>query len=301
MANDVVKTLQTKDGNFRVKIIREEYAESPRTLTDEPVYFEDYSREYTLMDGVERDNKYNSMETRVHNLLAEYADRNKIVDFLIENGRHLTDGKSKVNNALVYNRSGKAWEILEYTKFYSEKNATWKMANSFDCTKAELPEYIYEICEALTESCLEYIFTPEFVPDLKIATYKFGYYGGLQVWDGLEFLGDGLCWVIKDEFVKYTGYTEEQWQGGKLSENWLIKELQAYADNEVYGYKVEKKVQYDVTEKCISEERETENYTKTDWEETDSCWGLYGLLDDIMPDILDYTGYKMDELQEVDE
>lgn len=301
MANDVVKTLQTKDGNFRVKIIREEYAESPRTLTDEPVYFEDYSREYTLMDGVERDNKYNSMETRVHNLLAEYADRNKIVDFLIENGRHLTDGKSKVNNALVYNRSGKAWEILEYTKFYSEKNATWKTANSFNCTKAELTDYIYEIAEALTESCLEYIFTPEFVPDLRIATYEFGYYGGLSVWDGLNFSGDGLCWIIKDEFVKYTGYTEEQWQTDKLSENWLIKELKAYADNDVFGFVVEKKVQYDVTEKCISEDRETENYTKTDWEVTDSCWGFYGLSDDIMPDILDYTGYKMDELQEVDE
>lgn len=301
MANDVERTLQTKDGNFRVLIIREDYPESPRTLTDEPVYFEDYSREYSVMTRDERDDHYNSMETRAINLIVNYGDRDKIIALLIENGKHLTDGKSKLNNALVYNKSAKAWEVLEYTKFYSEKNATWKMANSFDCTKAELPEYIYEICEVLTENSLEYIFTPEFVPDLKIATYKFGYYGGLQVWEGLDFAGDGLCWIKKAEFLKYTGLTEDQWKNEKLSENWLIKELEAYADNDVFGYVVEKKVQYDVTEKCISEDRETENYTKTDWEETDSCWGFYGTIDEVLPSILDSAGYKMDELQEVDE
>lgn len=295
------KRFVTSDKMFRVSIRREEYPENPRELTDEPIYFEDYNREYSVMGRTERQNKCSNMAERVYNLFSEYADAKKVVDLLIENGKHLTDGKKVCNNALEYNRTTKEWDVLEYTKFYSEKEYSWKVANSFDCIKTELPEYIYEIAESLTESSLEYISGLDFMPNIKIATYKFGYYGGLNVWEGVDFSGDGLVWIDKKEFLKYTGINEEQWRAEKVSENWLVQEVSAWADNEVFGFVTEKRVDYDITKKCTSEEKETETYSETEWEEIDSCWGFYGTIDEVLPDILDNAGYSMDELQEVDE
>ena len=299
---DFEKRYVTSDNMFRVSIIREEYPENPRDSTDEPVYFEDYNREYSVMDRTERQNKYNNMAERVYYLFSEYADANKVVDLLIENGKHLTDGKKVCNNALEYNRTTKEWDVLEYTKFYSEKEYSWKVANSFDCKKTELSEYIYEIAESLTESSLEYICGLDFMPNIKIATYKFGYYGGLHVWEGVDFSGDGLVWVDKKEFLKYTGMNEDQWKAEKVSENWLVQEVSAWADNEVFGFVIEKRVDYDITKKCTSEEKETETYSETEWEETDSCWGFYGELDERQTEwILGEAGYKMAELKEVNE
>lgn len=299
---DFEKRYVTSDNMFRVSIIREEYPENPRDLTDEPVYFEDYNREYSVMDRTERQNKCSNMAERVYNLFSEYADANKVVDLLIENGKHLTDGKKVCNNALEYNRTTKEWDVLEYTKFYSEKEYSWKVANSLDCKKAELPEYIYEIAESLTESSLEYICGLDFMPNIKIATYKFGYYGGLNVWEGVDFSGDGLVWIDKKEFLKYTGMNEDQWKAEKVSENWLVQEVSAWADNEVFGFVTEKRVDYDIAKKCTSEEKETETYSETEWEETDSCWGFYGELDEKQTEwILGEAGYKMAELKEVNE
>lgn len=296
-----VKRFVTSDEKIRVTVYQDDCAENPRDRTDEPIYFEDYCRGYTLMEREEREHKCNSLADRLYKLLAEYGDVKKIIGFLIENGKHLTDGKSTCNNALVYNKSDKVWELLKYTKWYLEKEYSWKVANSFDCIKTELPEYIYEIAESLTESCLEYISGLDFMPNIKIATYKFGYYGEVSFDEGLDMSGEGLCWIEKKEYLKYTGLTEEKWNEEKVSENWVVKEIEKWSENEVYGYEVEKKIEYDVTKVCTSEEKETENYTETEWETIDSCWGFYGTIDKVLPDILEEAGYIMDELTEVDE
>ena len=301
MANDVVKTFFTKDRKFKVEIIREEYAENPRTMTDLPIHFEDYSRDYTLMERDERGYRSASLMDRVSSLLATYEDSTKVVEVLLENGKHLTDGNKVCNNALEYNKQTKEWEILEYTKSYSEKKYSWKVASSLNCLKTELPEYIYEIIESLSEDTINYIFGLDII-SVKVATYNFGYYGGLSFSDGVDFGGDGLCWIDKKEYLKYTGINEDQWRAEKVSENGLIKELIAWADDEVFGFVTEKRVDYDITKKCTSEEKETETYSETEWEETDSCWGFYDELDEKQTEwILGEAGYKMAELKEVNE
>ena len=45
MANELVKRFIKKDGSRRISFYREDYAENPRYMTDEPLHCEDWSRE----------------------------------------------------------------------------------------------------------------------------------------------------------------------------------------------------------------------------------------------------------------
>lgn len=299
---DFEKRFVTTDGKFRVTIYRDENAENPRDTTDEPVHFEDYSRKYTLMEREDREYQCHSLEDRACKLLAEYGDAKKIIDLLIENGKHLTDGKSTCNIALVYRRSEKDWVLKEYCKYYSEKEYNWKTIDYFYGKRKDLPDCIYEILEQLPEDCLEYLFNSA-ISGIKVATYNFGYYGSISFDEGIDFGGEGLCWIEKNEFLKYTGLTEKDWADIKLTENWLIQEIISWADGYVYGFTEEKRSDYNVTKVCTSEEKEDQTYNETSWDDTgNSCWGFYGELDEKQIDwILGEAGYKREDMTEVDE
>jgi len=297
-----VKRFVTSDEKIRVSIYQDDCAENPRYTTDEPIYFEDYCRDYSLMSREDRrDRSYDSLEERANSLLAYYGDGKKVVDLLIENGKHLTDGKSTCNNALVYNKSDKVWELLEYTKWYGEKEYKWRTADDFVTKREELDGYLDRIAETILADTLEYLFNANVVDDIRIATYNFGYNGEVSFDEGLDLSGDGLCWIVKKEYLKYTGLKEDRWNEEKVSENWVVKEIEKWSENEVYGFEVEKRIDYNVTKVCTSEEKETENYTETNWETIDSCWGFYGEGDEVLNDMLDCAGYTLDELTEVDE
>ena len=55
MANDLVKRLVKKDGSQRISFYRNEYADNPRYMTDEPLHCEDWSRDYSIMNKHERE------------------------------------------------------------------------------------------------------------------------------------------------------------------------------------------------------------------------------------------------------
>ena len=300
MANDVVKTFFTKDRKFKVEIIREEYAENPRNTTDEPLHCIDFSREYSIMTKEERENRYNSVRDALESFLCYYGDYRKVIDRLVENGKHLTDGKATFGNALVYSSSDHAWILKEYTKYCTEKEYSWKEIDTWACKKYEID--LYNILPYVFDNTIDKLLDC-LTDDIKIGSYDFGYYGSISFSDSFDTDATGLCWLEKKEFLKYSGCNEDQWTGKKLSEiEFLIKEITAWADDDVFGFKVSERKEYTITKTLKGGEEEPESYDQTVWEEIDSCWGFYGELDEKQIDwILSGAGYKREDMTEVDE
>lgn len=294
-----VKEFRTKDGNTRLLIIRDENAETPRYMTDEPFHCADFNRDYSIEISEEK-GEYSDSRSFITSMLGRYGKYNKILDYLVFNGRHLTDGEAKGNNALVYDPSGKRWILKGLYRPFMKKEMEWNDEEYF----YEKKEYIdlYGLLDKVEDSTIDEFCKPEYWTDgIKINSYSFGYYGELSFSDYFDTESEGLCWLIKNEFLKYSGHKEEYWKKNKLREiEWLIDELIAWADNEVYGIQVEKRMEYNVVKTCLSEEKETENYNEEEWEEEDSCYGFYGELDTKHIEwMLGEFGYKLEELEEI--
>ena len=300
MANDLVKRFIKKDGSQRISFYREEYAENPRYNTDEPLHCEDWSREYSIMNKKERETKSENARDLIEYLLKNFGNGNKIISLLVENGRHLTDGKSTCNNALVYDRSAKCWTLKEYTKWYGEKDFKWKDAADFYCKREDLD--VSEVLECVLESTIDFFVEQQCLTDkVKVMSYGFGYNGEISFYREFSTDSDGICWLEKDEFLKYSGCKEEYWNGKSLDEiEWLLDELKAFGDGDVYGFVVEDAVKYKTTRKCLSGNAEDEEYEETEWEEIglNSCWGFYGELDKVEDDMFENAGLNKEEFEE---
>lgn len=295
---DYVKRFVTKDGKQRVTIYREECADNPRWNTDEPLHCEDWSRDFSIMGKSERESKSSSARDLIIYLMRDYGKREAIIDMLVDNGKHMTDGKSVCNNALVYDRPMQRWILKEYTKWYGEKECDWKDGAYFDRRKDDID--LVELLEMCLDSTIDELCYFKYWTDgVKTASYSFGYYGEVSFGDEISTDSDGICWLEKDEFLKYSGCKEEYWNSKTLREiEWLTDEIEAWGDNEVYGFKVEKKHRFKLHKEYIDEEREDEDTEDEEWEETDSCWGFYGELDKSLELMLDYTGFKKEDLIE---
>lgn len=292
---DFEKRFVTNDGTERVTIFREEYSENPRNMTDEPLHCADFSRDYSIMQKDERE--FTSAREAIISFLCNYGKQNAIIDFLVNNGHHLEDSKCSGNNALVYYRSAKMWVLHEYCKFYGENRYFWREVCDLEARKSDID--FYELLENLTDSTIDIFCSPEFWGDgIKINSYSFGYYGGLSFSDYFDSKSDGLCWLEKEEFLKYSGNNEDYWKKSLHDIEFLIDELVAWADNDVFRFETEKKVEYNIVKTYKSEEREPESYDQTDWEFMDSCGGFYGDLDKITDWILGEAGYKKEDLVE---
>lgn len=299
MEKNLVKTFNTKDGKFRVKIYRDENAENPRDMTDEPLHCEDWSRNCTIMGKQDRETQSASARDLIAYLLSRYGKREEIISMLIENGKHMTDGKSKCNNALVYDRSMRCWVLKEYVKWYGEEEFDWKDAEFCECKREDID------IETLLEDCLdstidEFCDAKFWTDGVKMASYSFGYYGGISFDNDFSTDSEGICWLEKEEFLKYSGCKEEYWNAKTLREiEFLIEEIEAWTADEVYGFVVEEKHGYRIHKESIDHDEEPQDYEEVEWEETGSCWGYYGELDKNLKWILGEAGYKMEELEEV--
>jgi hypothetical protein len=135
---------------------------------------------------------------------------------------------------------------------------------------------------------------------VKIMSYGFGYYGDLSFYHEFSTDSEGICWLEKDEFLKYSGCNEEYWNGKTLDEiEWLLDELEAWSKNEVYGYVVEKCIKSTIHKTYTNADRDDECYEHEDWEESDSCWGYYGHFDKVEDDMFDQAGIDINEFEEV--
>lgn len=295
---DYAKRYVTKDRKQRITIYRDDYAENPRWNTDEPLHCADWSREYSIMSKDEREYKCSDARTLICRLLGDYGKREVIIDMLVENGKHLTDGKSVCDNALVYDKSLRGWALKEYTNWYGEKEYNWKDATFFDGRKDDID--LYSLLDMLLDGTLDELCDKKYWTDgVKIVSYDFGYYGSISFDDDFGTNSSGIAWLEKDEFLKYSGCEEDYWASKTLREiEWLTDELEAWGDNEVYGFKVEKAIRTITNVRYPDGERDDTEEEDVVWEETDSCWGFYGELDKQLDNILDNAGFKKEELIE---
>ena len=300
MAKEYVKRFVTKDENTRINIYREECAENPRYMWDFPLHCEDWSRGYSIMNKQERETKSENARDLIEYLLKNFGDGNKIISLLVENGKHLTDGKSTCNNALVYDRSAKRWVLKEYTKWYGDKDFEWKDAAYFDCKRDNID--VYEVLECVIESTIDFFVEQNCLTDkVKVMSYSFGYYGEISFYREFSTDSEGIAWLEKDEALK-DWIKEEYWDKEDCYDlcDGMRNELEAWSNNEVYGFVVEDAVRIQGIKTYYNGEREDEPYIDTQWEESDSCWGFYGDIckEDALNNILDGAGYKKEELIE---
>lgn len=298
MANELVKRMVKKDGSQRISFYREDYSENPRDNTDEPLHCEDWSRDYSIMNKRERETKSENARDLIEYLLKNFGNGNKIISLLVKNGKHMTDGESTCNNALVYERSARRWVLKEYTKWYGEKDFEWKDAAYFDCKIDNIDAY--EVLECVLESTIDFFIEQQCLTDkVKVMSYGFGYYGGISFSHEFSTDSEGICWLEKDEFLKYSGNDEEYWNGKTLDEiEWLLDELKAWGDGDVYGFVVEDAVRIQGIKTYYNGEREDEPYVETQWEESDSCCGFYGEFDKRENDMFEQAGLNKEDFEE---
>ena len=298
---DYVKRFFTKDNGKRISIIQDEYADNPRDMTDEPLHCEDWSRDYSIMDKHERESKSSSARKLLENMIIN-EDWKRVIDFLVDNGKHMCDGNCKSNDALVYNKSEHRWDLmsdmLHYNSETKKNEMGWCLNNHYYEKKYDID--LYDLLDDVCDSTIDYLVQTLLTDKVKMMSYSFGYYGRISFSNEVSTDSEGICWLEKDEFLKYRGCKEEYWNGKSLDEiEWLIDELKAWGDNDVYGFVVEDCIKSKIHKEYTNVEKEDEDYEEEEWEESDSCWGFYGELDNKHVDwILEEAGFKREELIE---
>lgn len=303
MANDLVKRFIKKDGSQRISFYREEYADNPRDMTDEPLHCEDWDRNCTIMNKHERETKSENACKWIRYMLERYGNTKEIFKVLLENAK--SDKHNEGDNALVYDKSRHEWILNYWNKSWKDYNGgvygnCWSEEASFCCNLKSLTAW--DVASYLSDEQIE-VFADEkyFTDGIKIGSYTFGYYGSISFSDSFSTDSEGICWLEKDEFLKYSGNSEEYWNGKSLDEiTWLIDAIKAWCNNDVYGFVVEDAVKYKTTRKCLSENGEDEEYEETEWEEKglNSCWGFYGELDKIESDMFYDAGLNKEDFEE---
>lgn len=298
MERQYAKRFFTKDGKTRITLWQQEYAENPRDMTDEPLHCEDWSREYSIMTKDERQNKSRNARALLEYFLAKYGDSKKMLAELKNN--YKKDSPESYDNALAYDRREQEWRLYMWQPAHKAYDghlivSEWEWQTGWglrfeDLDMGEIVEYLSD------ETIMD--FAGRYLNDkIKMMSYGFGYNGDVSFYNDIQMAPDGIAWLEKDEFLKYSGLTEDKWNGKSLREiEWLLDELEAWSEGEVYGYEVEHKKAVKVTEEY--EDGTKNEYERVDWEETDSCYGFYGKWNKVEDWILSEAGFKKEDLEE---
>lgn len=275
MANDLVKRMVKKDGSQRISFYREEYADNPRYNTDEPLHCEDWSRDYSIMDKHERETKSEDAGKLIRYLLARYGDNKKIVKLLKDN--YKGSEHDKYENGLSYDRSRKEWIVWSWQPTWKDYQgnvyeAHWAEDWSF-CTNIYDVD-IYNIADVLSDEQIDTLCDEKYWTDgIKIMSYGFGYYGDISFYHEFSTDSEGICWLEKDEFLKYSGNGDDYWKDNDCYdiEKGMIEELVAWGDNDVYGFVMEECIKSKVHKEYTNVDKDDEDYEEEEWEESDSC------------------------------
>jgi hypothetical protein len=302
MANELVKRFIKKDCSQRISFYREEYAENPRDMTDEPLHCEDWSRDYSIMNKHERETKSENARSWIRYMLERYGNTKAIFEVLRNNAK--SDKHDEGDNALVYDKSRHEW-ILNYwngrwTDWYGEIHGNcWSEEASFCCKIKDLTAW--DIASYLSDEQIEAFADKKYFTDgIKMMSYSFGYYGEISFDSEFSTDSEGICWLEKDEFLKYSGCKEEYWNGKSLDEiEFLLRELKAWSDNKVYGYVVEDCINSKIHKEYTNVDKDDEDYEDEEWEELDSCWGFYGELNKSLEWMFGMAGLNKEDFEEV--
>lgn len=300
MKRDLVKRFIKKDGSQRISFYCDEYADNPRCMTDEPLHCEDWSRQYSIMKD-ERKTKSEDAGKLIRYLLARYGDNKKIIKALKDN--YKSEKHDAYDNALSYDRSRREWIVWSWQPSWKDYQgnvyeAHWEEEWTFSTNIYDVD--IYNIADVLSDEQIDTLCNEKYWTDgIKIISYGFGYNGEISFDREFSTDSEGICWLEKDEFLKYSGNNEEYWNGKNLDEiEWLLEELKAWGNNEVYGFVVENCIKSKIHKEYTNVDKEDEDYEEEEWEESDSCWGFYGELDKIKNNIFDQAGLDINEFEE---
>lgn len=300
MANELVKRMVKKDGSQRISFYREDYAENPRDITDEPLHCNDWSRDYSIMNKQDV-HRSDSADKLLRYLLRRFGDDKKAIAILKENGK--ADEHKEYDNALIYDKSRKEWILYSWVGEWTDRkgivNKThWGEECAF-VSKIDQLE-IADFADYLNAETIDYLVEHCMTDKVKMMSYSFGYYGGISFSHDVSTNSEGICWLEKDEFLKYSGNDEEYWNGKTLDEiEFLLGEIKAWCDKYVYGFVIEDAVRIQGIKTYYNGEREDEPYIDTQWEESDSCWDYYGGLDKVEGWIFEEYGLNKEEFEEV--
>ena len=291
MTKDLVKRFVTKDGNNRINIYCDEYAENPRINLDLPIHFEDYNRCNSIMIKEDRadGSEIYCAKDRLALLLYNYGKKKKIIDYIANN-----DVKRPLfSNKLIFKKSEKKWFLYSIR---GNDSLSWEW--DFDERKYDID--IDDLLSECKDDTLNFLAVKCLTDKVKLASYNFDYYGKASFSSDVDACADGLVWLEKDEYLKYSGCSEEYWNNHTIFEiiGDLLDEIEAWSCGDVYGYEVEKAIRAQVTKTYFNGEREDESYIETSWEKEDSCYGFYGDLDKIQEEIIQEAGFKLEDLTE---
>jgi hypothetical protein len=291
----------SKNGKIRVVISQAEYADNPRNMTDEPLHCEDWSRDYSIMIKHERENESEDAGKLIRYLLARYGNNKKIIKLLKDNykGRE----HDRYENGLSYDRSRKEWIVWSWQPSWKDYQGNvheshWSEECSFCINIYDVD--IYNIADYLSDEQIDTLCDEKYWTDgVKVMSYGFGYYGGISFYHEFSTDSEGIAWLEKDEFLKYSGCDEERWKNNTLREiEYLIGELEAWSNNEVYDVSVYHAVRVKSTREYPDGEHETEVREYTQWEQDDCCGGLYGEYDKMLPFMFEQFGLKQEDFEE---
>lgn len=292
------KRFLSKDGQKRVTIFRDEDAENPRYLTDEPLHCEDWDRNCTIMTYDERKGRSYSAREAVVKLLSEYGDEDKILSLLCKNSKHMEDGRSLFNNALIHDSHQRCWVLKVYTRLFHAETFAWEDEEFFFMRKDEID--VAYLLQCLEDDTLDVLIASCLTDRVKVEGYSFGYYGDVSFGDEVTTRSEGIAWLDKDEFLKYAGHDESYWTGKTLREvEWLIGEVESYSEGDVWCATVEERYDYKVHRECTNREEKTNEYAETEWKETDTCGGIYGNLDKNIDQVFELCCLFAEDFEEV--
>lgn len=299
---DYVKRYVSKDGTHRITIYYDEYSENPRDMTDEPLHCEDWNRDYSIMNKHERETHSSSCADLLRYFLRNYGDNKKIVKILKNNYKEKFH--NYYENAAYYDFSRRGWVIVtwnpahKYSSFESHHVPHWEEECILESSCYDFD--IYNFVDDLSDESVAEFANKCLTDKIKLVSYRFGYHGRISFNDELRPHSDGIAWLEKDEFLKYSGNKEEYWNSKSLSEiEWLLDELKAWGDNEVYHYRVEKRATFHVRKECTSEDRDILECDTEEWEDVDSCSGFYGDINYCFEYAVENTPFKKEDFSEV--
>lgn|GEM_PF-4785516 len=298
MERDLVKRFIKKDGLQRISFYYEENAENPRYMWDFPLHCEDWSRDYSIMDKHERENKSENARKLLEYLIltGDNCNREKFINALIDNGKKIGKDKVEFGSALVYDRSRRGYILYETSSHYWSTNAEngWYENEFYDGKKddIDLCTIIGDVQNETIDWCAQNCLTD----NVKIMSYSFGYYGEISFDREFSTDSEGIAWLEKDEALK-DWIKEEYWDKEDCYDlcDGMRNELEAWGDNDVYGYVVEDCVKSVIHKEYINANRDDECYEHEDWEEADSCWGFYGDLEKIEGFMFDSAGLNKED------
>ena len=301
MANESVKRFIKKDGSQRISFYREEYAENPRDMCDFPLHCEDWSRNYSIMNKHERENESEDARKLLEYLIltGDNCNREKFINALIDNGKKIGNDKVEFGSALVYDRSRRGYILYETSSHYWSTKAEngWYENEFYDGKKddIDLCTIIGDVQDEAIDWCAQNCLTDK----VKIMSYGFGYYGEISFYREFSTDSEGIAWLEKDEALK-DWIKEEYWDKEDCYDlcDGMRNELEAWSEGEVFGFVVEDCIKSIINKRYTNVNKDDEEYEEVEWEESYSCWGYYGDIDEVKDSMFDCAGLDINEFEE---